>query len=94
MDLTTTYMGLTLKNPLVPSASPLSKNLDSIKQLEDAGASAIVMYSVFDSLATKLQTIFHPTETSGPLGNGYSVDGQPDVPTVVPEVVSNSGQSR
>ena len=48
MDLTTTYMGLKLKNPLVPSASPLSKNLDTIKNLEDAGASAIVLYSLFE----------------------------------------------
>ena len=48
MDLTTTYMGLTLKNPLVPSASPLSKNLDSVKKLEDAGAAAVVLYSIFE----------------------------------------------
>lgn len=48
MDLSTTYMGLKLKNPLVPSASPLSKELDTIKQLEDAGASAIVLYSLFE----------------------------------------------
>ncbi len=48
MDLTTKYMGLTLKNPLVPSASPLSKDLDNIKKLEDAGASAIVLYSLFE----------------------------------------------
>ena len=48
MDLSTTYLGLKLKNPLVPSASPLSKDIDSIKKLEDAGASAIVMYSLFE----------------------------------------------
>jgi dihydroorotate dehydrogenase (fumarate) len=48
MDLSTTYLGLHLKNPLVPSASPLSRTLDSMKQLEDAGASAIVMYSLFE----------------------------------------------
>lgn len=48
MDLTTTYLGLKLKNPIVPSASPLSYTLDSMKQLEDAGASAIVMYSLFE----------------------------------------------
>jgi dihydroorotate dehydrogenase (fumarate) len=48
MDLKTTYLGLKLKNPLVPSASPLSKNVDSMKRLEDAGASAIVMYSLFE----------------------------------------------
>jgi len=48
MDLTTTYMGLTLKHPVVPSASPLSKNLDGIKRLAEAGAPAIVMYSLFE----------------------------------------------
>ena len=48
IDLTTTYMGLTLKNPIVPSASPLAKRVDSIKQMEDAGAAAITMYSLFE----------------------------------------------
>lgn len=48
MDLSTTYLGLKLKNPLVPSASPMSRSLDTMKQLEDAGASAIVMYSLFE----------------------------------------------
>jgi dihydroorotate dehydrogenase (fumarate) len=41
-------MGLTLKNPIVPSASPLSKQLSGIRQMEDAGAAAIVMYSLFE----------------------------------------------
>lgn len=48
MNLETNYLGLKLKNPLVPSASPLSKELDKVKRLEDAGASAIVMYSLFE----------------------------------------------
>jgi len=48
MDLQTNYLGLELKNPIVPSASPLSKNIDTAKQLEDAGASALVMYSLFE----------------------------------------------
>lgn len=48
MDLSTTYLGLKLKNPIVPSASPLSHTLDGMKRLEDAGASAIVMYSLFE----------------------------------------------
>ena len=42
-DLTTTYLGLELKNPLVASASPLSKKIDNAKKLEEAGVSAIVM---------------------------------------------------
>ena len=48
MDLTTKYMGLNLKNPIVPSASPLSRKVDSVKKLEDAGASAVVVYSLFE----------------------------------------------
>jgi dihydroorotate dehydrogenase (fumarate) len=52
MDLTTTYMGMTLKNPLVPSASPLSESLDSIRRLEDAEAAAVVMYSLFEEQIT------------------------------------------
>ena len=48
IDLSTQYLGLQLDNPLVPSASPLSKSLDHAKQLEDAGASALVMYSLFE----------------------------------------------
>ncbi|GJQ36597.1 MAG: dihydroorotate dehydrogenase-like protein [Anaerolineales bacterium] len=47
-DLTTTYLGLNLKNPLVASASPLSKKIDKAKKLEEAGISAIVMYSLFE----------------------------------------------
>ncbi len=48
MELKTTYLGLKLKNPLVPSASPLSRNVDSMKRLEDGGAAAVVMYSLFE----------------------------------------------
>jgi dihydroorotate dehydrogenase (fumarate) len=48
MDLSTTYLGLKLRSPLVPSASPLSEEIDSIKQMEDAGASAVVLYSLFE----------------------------------------------
>ena len=48
MNLSTTYLGLALQHPVVPSASPLSQSLDGIRQLEDAGAPAIVMYSLFE----------------------------------------------
>ncbi|TVQ89001.1 MAG: dihydroorotate dehydrogenase-like protein [Chromatiaceae bacterium] len=52
MDLTTQYLGFTLKNPLVPSASPLSKSVDQAKELEDNGASALIMYSLFEEAIT------------------------------------------
>jgi dihydroorotate dehydrogenase (fumarate) len=48
MNLKTTYLGLRLRTPLVPSASPLSESLDNIKRMEDAGASAVVMHSLFE----------------------------------------------
>jgi dihydroorotate dehydrogenase (fumarate) len=47
-DLTTTYLGMKLKSPLVVSASPLTEKLDNIRRMEDAGASAIVMHSLFE----------------------------------------------
>ena len=48
VDLTTTYLGLKLKNPLVASPSPLSEKVENIKKMEEAGISAIVMYSLFE----------------------------------------------
>ena len=52
MTLTTNYLGMTLKNPIVASSSPLSHNVDSIRRLEDAGAAAVVMYSLFEEQIT------------------------------------------
>ena len=48
MNLTTNYLDIVLKNPIVASSSPLSHNVDSIRRLEDAGAAAVVMYSLFE----------------------------------------------
>jgi dihydroorotate dehydrogenase (fumarate) len=48
MDLTTRYLGMHLKNPLVPSASPLSRDLGTLQRMEEAGASAVVLYSLFE----------------------------------------------
>ena len=48
MDLRTRYLGLDLAHPIVASASPLSKSLDGIRRLEDAGAAAIVLFSLFE----------------------------------------------
>ncbi len=52
-DLKTNYLGLELKNPLVASASPLSEKVETAKQLEDAGVSAIVVYSLFEEQIIK-----------------------------------------
>ncbi len=48
IDLSTKYLGLKLRNPLVVSASPLSKEIANLRQMEDCGASAIVLYSLFE----------------------------------------------
>jgi dihydroorotate dehydrogenase (fumarate) len=52
LDLTTTYLGLALASPVVASASPLSRRLESVRRLEDAGVGAIVMYSLFEEQIT------------------------------------------
>ena len=65
MDLSTTYMGLKLKNPIVPSASPLSRTVDMVKKLEDAGAAAVVVYSLFEEQITHDQNEFDHYMTSG-----------------------------
>jgi dihydroorotate dehydrogenase (fumarate) len=51
VDLATTYLGIRLRTPLVPSASPLSEDLDKIRQMEQAGASAVVLHSLFEEQA-------------------------------------------
>jgi dihydroorotate dehydrogenase (fumarate) len=52
MSLTTSYLGLALRNPIVASSSPLSHSVDSIRRLEDAGAAGVVMYSLFEEQVT------------------------------------------
>ena len=47
-DLSTRYLGLNLRTPLIVSASPISQELDGIRRIEDAGASAVVLYSLFE----------------------------------------------
>ena len=78
MDLTTTYLGLKLKNPLVPSASPLARKLDSVKRLEDAGAAAITLYSFFEE-----QVKFDAEELSYFLERG--TEAFPEALTYYPE---------
>ncbi|MDO8548841.1 MAG: dihydroorotate dehydrogenase-like protein, partial [Ignavibacteria bacterium] len=44
MNISTNYLGIDLQNPIVPSAGPLSEDIDKIKMMEDAGAAAVVLY--------------------------------------------------
>jgi len=55
MDLSTTYLGLPLKNPVMPGASPLAGQLDTVRRLEDAGAAAVVVQSLFEEQITNDQ---------------------------------------
>ena len=65
MNLHTTYMGIKLRTPLVVSASPLSESLDNIKRMEDAGASAIVLYSLFEEQIRYERYEHHSTTIQG-----------------------------
>jgi len=65
MNLSTTYLGLNLRSPLVVSANPLSESVDNIKRMEDAGASAVVLYSLFEEqLRLERDTLFHYLENA------------------------------
>lgn len=77
-DLTTTYLGIKLKNPLVPSASPLSKNLDTAVRLEDAGAAALVMYSLFEEELLAEEAMMDRFLVHGELGHGEADSYLPD----------------
>ena len=61
MDLSTTYLGLHLKSPLMPGASPLVDDMDLVRRLEDSNAAAIVMHSLFEEQITgeRFATIYH-----------------------------------
>jgi dihydroorotate dehydrogenase (fumarate) len=66
MDLRTTYLGLKLPHPFMPGASPLVDDLDMVKRLEDAGAAAIVMHSLFEEQIVREQvSAFLHTEMHG-----------------------------
>ncbi|MBI4664625.1 MAG: dihydroorotate dehydrogenase-like protein [Verrucomicrobia bacterium] len=78
MDLSTTYLGLKLRTPLVPSASPLSEDLDNLKRLEDAGAAAIVLHSLFEEQIRYERYEFHHYLTFG-------TESYPEALTFFPE---------
>jgi dihydroorotate dehydrogenase (fumarate) len=65
MDLKTRYMGLELKHPIVAAASPLSESVDSIRRLEDGGAAAVVMYSLFEEQIRRENAVLDRLLSSG-----------------------------
>jgi len=66
MNLSTSYLGLTLPHPLMPGASPMVEDLGTVKRLEDAGAAAIVMHSLFEEqlVAEQMATVGHADKHS------------------------------
>jgi len=48
IDLSTTYLGLKLKNPLVASSSPLCEDVGAVRKMEDSGAAAVILHSLFE----------------------------------------------
>ncbi len=78
IDLSTDYLGIKLKNPLVPSASPLSKRLDSALRLEDAGAAALVMYSLFEEALQTEDAMLDRFLLHADLGHGEADGFLPD----------------
>jgi dihydroorotate dehydrogenase (fumarate) len=79
VDLTTTYLGLTLKNPLVASASPLSQKIDTVRKLEDAGVSAVVMYSLFEEQIISDSLRLHRDLTRGTDSYAEALSYLPDL---------------
>ena len=65
MDLSTSYLGMTLKSPLVASASPLTATLDTIRRLEDGGAGAVVLPSIFEEQIAHEQELLDALVTNG-----------------------------
>jgi dihydroorotate dehydrogenase (fumarate) len=87
IDLRTNYLGLQLRTPLVASASPLSQEIDSIRRLEDAGASAVVLYSLFEEQLRQESAELeqHLTEGTDSFAEASSFFPQPDEFRLGPE---------
>jgi len=79
VDLSTNYLGMKLKNPIVPSSSPLMKSVDNIRELEDAGAGAVVLHSLFEEQITEEALQLHYHTTQGTDSFAESLSYFPDV---------------
>ena len=79
IDLATRYLGIGLKNPLVVAACPLTGRLDSLRRLEDAGASAVVLPSLFEEQVAHEILTFHRS-------HAFGVEGVPEAMMYSPEM--------
>jgi dihydroorotate dehydrogenase (fumarate) len=80
VNLSTTYLGMKLRTPIVPSASPLSEDLDNIKRMEDAGAAAVVCYSLFEEQIRLERYELHHRLTAGTESYPESLSYLPEPP--------------
>jgi dihydroorotate dehydrogenase (fumarate) len=87
MDLSTSYMGLKLPHPFVPGASPLMHDLDTVRRLEDAGAAAVVLHSLFEEQITREQiaTFLHSQAHGESFAEALSYFPPPDQFPLGPE---------
>jgi dihydroorotate dehydrogenase (fumarate) len=87
MDLTTNYLGLKLKNPLVPSASPLTRSIGMARRMEDSGAAAIIMPSLFEEAVTAqtetIQRFLEHQETGFAEAEAGFMPHQDEIPSVL-----------
>jgi len=81
MDLTTNYLGLELKNPIVPSSSPLTRSLARLREMEEAGASAVVLYSLFEEEINMESHVLDKYLTEGTESFAEALSYFPEAPT-------------
>ena len=85
MDLGTTYLGLRLRTPLVPGASPLTDDMGVVRQLEDSGAGALVLRSLFEEQVARRETGYLVGAPGHGLAEGVSFLPRPDPNALWPE---------
>ena len=80
MNITTTYLGMNLRSPLVASASPLSESVDNIRRMEDAGAGAVVLFSLFEEqIRRERETLnYHISNGADTFAEGLTVFPEPE----------------
>ncbi|TAM78918.1 MAG: dihydroorotate dehydrogenase-like protein [Acidobacteria bacterium] len=79
MDLRTSYLGCELKSPLVASASPLSEEIDNIRRMEDAGAGAVVLHSLFEEQIIRESEALHRSLSAGTESFAESLTYLPEI---------------
>lgn len=81
MDLSTTYLGLKLKNPIVPSSSPLTRHISTLREMEDAGAAGVVLFSLFEEEINRASQTLDRYLTDGTDTYGEALSYFPEAPT-------------